>query len=133
MCTRDCVPADARVVMKTAAILMIGLAGLLGASASRATAACVGTLSYLAINNAGSLYVDVGYGIWGVCGIRTALTSGGVTIEPETCRAWYAAFLAAQKSTGSIRLYFHDPISSCAAIGTWVVPNPLPYHMDSVG
>lgn len=105
---------------------------VLSATAAGAVATCEGTLSYLAINSWGSVYVNVGYGTWAVCGIRTTYTSPGVTIEPETCRAWYAAFLAAQRGGGSIRLYFSDPITSCASVGNWVVPNPLPYHIDSV-
>lgn len=111
---------------------VVVVAMVLSAMPAGAAATCEGTLSYLALNSWGSVYVNVGFGIWAVCGVRTTYTAGGITIEPETCRAWYAAFLAAQRSGGSIRLYFNDPIASCAAVGNWVVPNPLPYHMDSV-
>jgi len=74
---------------------LIACAVALAAAPAHANIACVGVVNYLAVNSYGSVYLDIGSGIWAVCSITSALTSSGVTIAPETCRAWYATFLAA--------------------------------------
>jgi hypothetical protein len=80
----------------------------------------------------GTLWVNAGYGVWAVCGVAQSWTSGAQTVAPETCRAWYAAMLRQQILGLPIVFYFND-LTSCAAIGSWVVPAPAPYHMDIYG
>ncbi len=114
-------------------LLSLATAGVaLCSSAAHAYVSCEGPVSYLAVGSNGSVYVNVGSNVWPLCGLASSFSAGGVTITQDVCRAWYATFLAAQKSGGSIRLYFNDPSPACAAIGAWVIPNPLPYHMDSL-
>jgi hypothetical protein len=113
-------------------------AALMMSGTASAIVTCEGKITYLALNPDGSVNVAVnGYGTWGMCNLSTPYSLGSVTFTPESCRAWYATFLAAQKAGSTIRLYFNTSANSangaeCTAIGHWVYPNPAPYHMVSV-
>lgn len=112
---------------------------VVGTPVAHAYFACTGPITYLAINNAGHLYIQLNFGVWSICNLRDSYTNGGSTVYPETCRAWYAGLLASQKVWHSATLYFPsegNPSTNgpeCAAIGNWVSPNPLPYHLDVNG
>jgi hypothetical protein len=97
---------------------------------------CEGAVTYLGMGSNGSLNVSVNnYGVWAICNLTMTFNgNGGQTFTPETCRAWYAAILAAQKSGTSVMFYFATSASSangpeCTALGSWVVPDPSPYFM----
>jgi len=98
---------------------------------------CHGVVNSLGLTAHGNVNVGVHtYGIWALCNLHSTFTgNGGQVTAPETCRAWYAALLAAKKSETSIILYFESSASTsngpeCTALGSWVVPNPSPYYMD---
>ena len=110
--------------MKRQFCVVLGTLGLLFAGAAPAGTTCEGLISSLAINTSGSLYVSIGYGTWAVCAVTS--TSNG--IAPETCRAWYAGLIAAQKAGHGVRFYFSN--GTCQTIGNWVVATPNLYHMD---
>lgn len=100
---------------------------------------CEGKATYLGMNSEGLVTVSVGgFGVWYICNQTTSFAgNGGITYTPEGCRAWYATILAAQKSGSSIRFFFNTPASTnngpeCTALGSWVYPNPAPYHMNSM-
>jgi hypothetical protein len=103
---------------------------LFSASAS-ATVDCQGKITYLGLNPDGTVNVNIGFGVWGICNLSTPYSLGTVTFTPESCRAWYGTFLAAQKSGSTIRMHFVSG-PACAQIGHWVWPNPASYHMVSV-
>ena len=100
---------------------------------------CQGKITYLGMNPEGLVQVSVnGYGVWYMCSQTTSFVGhGGITFTPEGCRAWYATFLAAQKTGSTIVFWFTSSASSnngpeCTALGSWVQPNPAPYHMSNL-
>jgi hypothetical protein len=113
------------------------LAGVVLSSVSaltHASFACGGPITYLGLNSYGTLYVRIASnGVWAICSVTDSFqSSDGLVIKPETCRAWYSALLAGKKAGGIVALYFSSGSSpsQCAQIGSWVVPTPLPYHLD---
>lgn len=98
-------------------------------STAHAVITCSGMPTYLAVNSVGHVYVNVGYGVWAICNVSQTTTVAGTSITTETCRAWYASLLAQQKAAATVVLYFNEH-TSCSSIGSWVVPTPLPYHID---
>jgi hypothetical protein len=117
----------------------LALAVLLGSSpATLANFGCGGPIAYLAVSSNGSLYVNVGWGVWAICGVSADGTWGGLSITAAACRTWYAGMLAAQKSGHTIRLYFQSANSggddvNCASVGNWVTPPSGRYHIDFNG
>jgi hypothetical protein len=96
---------------------------------------CDGKVTYLGLSPTGIVTVSVGFGTWYICDqTATYVGDGGVTFSPEGCRAWYASILAAQKAGHGLRFFFSSAASAgngpeCTALGSWVLPNPSPYHM----
>jgi len=112
------------------------LLGILVSANAAATIFCEGPVTYLGLHSDGTLNVSVNnYGVWSICNLNTTFAgNGGRTYAPDTCRAWYAAILAAQKAGTSVMFYFESSASSangpeCNALGSWVIPNPSPYFM----
>jgi hypothetical protein len=103
-------------------------AALLACAPSHAAFTCTGQISRLSVNTAGSVYVSIGYGTWAICGLSAPFGE----VAAETCRAWYAALLAAQRAGESVQFYFNTG-SGCTAVGDWVVVTPNLYHMDLSG
>ena len=116
-------------------MVCVGLTSLLVSTGAAAHIYCTGQVSYLALNPDGTVNVGIGFGTWGLCNVSTPMTTGGFTFTPESCRAWFASMLAAQKSGDTVRFFFVNAASTengpeCSAIGHWVWPNPAPYHMQ---
>ena len=107
----------------------LGLALSIGMVLPAQALQCVGALQYLAVEGTGALHVDVGYGVWRLCHLETPLSSGGQTVALSACKAWYAALLKQHATGGQVRIYFNT-YTDCAAIGSWVTPVPLAFHMD---
>jgi hypothetical protein len=116
--------------------LALAALALLLAPLARASIVCSGSVSYLAVNSASVVYTQLsGFGVWAVCNLATPYSNGGNTVSVESCRAWYAALLAQKKADGSAVLYFTSAVNAyngpdCVALGTWVAPSPLPYHIE---
>jgi hypothetical protein len=118
-----------RLLVCLAATVMLGMGGLASANFT-----CAGNVQYLALNSNGAVYINVGFGVWTLCGVSSDGVWGGNTITAASCRAWYAGFLAAKRSNASVTVYLQSPNvghndGNCTAIGSWVVPNGL-YHVD---
>ena len=113
----------------------VALLGIVVSSNVAANITCEGLVTYLGIDSSGGLNVSVNnYGVWGICNLNVTFTGNGRTYAPDTCKAWYAAILAAQKTGTGVMFYFESGVNSangpeCPAIGTWVVPNPSPYFI----
>jgi hypothetical protein len=109
--------------------------GLCTSATAYANFTCEGQIAYLGLTSDGSINLSVGFGIWGICSMTSTTNgNGGVIYTPEGCRAWYAAFLAAQKANQPIRLYFSSSANTsngpeCSALGNWVSPTPAAYFM----
>lgn len=100
---------------------------------------CEGQVTYLGLNPDGLVMMGVnGYGVWYICNITLPFAgNGGINFTAEACRGWYATVLAAQKSGQGIRVFFESPAYTsngpeCTALGTWVTPNPSPYHLSAL-
>jgi hypothetical protein len=98
---------------------------------------CTGKVAYLGLSPSGLVVLSVGFGVWVMCDQTTAFAGNGGTFTPEGCRAWYAAMLAAQKSDQSVQLFFASAATTnngaeCSALGSWVTPNPSPYHISAL-
>jgi hypothetical protein len=110
---------------------------ILGASISipaHANFTCEGPITYLGLGYEANLTVSVGYGIWTICNLSSPMSNGGIAVNTDACKAWYASFLAAQKASTQVRIYFVSTANTtngpeCSAIGSWVQPNPLPYFV----
>ena len=106
---------------------------------AQANFTCGGNITYLGINYTGTVVMSVaGFGIWSICNFNETISNGGISVGPETCKAWYATLLANQKTNQQITLYFTSSASTsngpeCTALGSWVAPNPLPYFMQISG
>lgn len=126
-----------RTVRKVRRSICVALIGLTASMNAAATTYCEGLVTHLGVDSEGQLLVSVNnYGVWNICNLKSAFSGNGVNYAPETCRAWYAAVLSAQKTGSLILFYFSTSTDSyngpaCAAIGSWVVPNPSPYYMLS--
>jgi len=105
-------------------------------SLAQANFTCAGGISYLGVNSLGTVYVAVGpFGIWPICGLTGSMSNGGSTVGMDSCKAWYAALLAQKAAGQGVTLYFTSTANTangpeCTALTSWVVPNPLPYHID---
>jgi hypothetical protein len=74
----------------------------------------------------GLLQVDAGYGIHYLCKLNEEFNG----VDPETCKAWYSMFLTAQASARAIEQYYRDGNGlSCSNLGSWAIPNPMPYYV----
>ena len=100
---------------------------------------CEGKITYLGMNSEGFVSVAVGgFGVWYMCSQSAPVVFAGTTFTPEGCRAWYATFLASQKTDQSILFFFQSPATTgngpeCTALGTWAFPTIAPYHMTVRG
>jgi hypothetical protein len=100
---------------------------------------CEGRITYLGMNPEGFVSVSIGgFGVWYICSQTAPFVNAGYTFSPEGCRAWYATFLANQKSEQSIVFFFISPSSTsngpeCTALGNWATPTIAPYHMTVRG
>ncbi|MEO8018736.1 MAG: hypothetical protein ABI769_13050 [Pseudomonadota bacterium] len=124
-----------RMTSRTRGLACALILGCAASMPSRANFTCSGPISYMGLSYNGSINVSVGFGIWGICNLNSPLASGGIGIEPSTCRGWYASILASKKAGEQITLYFTSNANTangaeCSALGSWVVPNPLPYFLE---
>jgi len=76
----------------------------------------------------GILYVDIGYGTWDLCSIRSERNG----IQKETCQIIQKALLLAESEGKRVQFTIDAPGMSCTDLVTdWGdVPNPFPYHMN---
>lgn len=91
---------------------------------------CSGQVTSIAFGPTnGILQVEAGYGVHYLCQFHQ--TYNGV--HPEICKAWYSMFLSAQASGRPVRQHY-NPASgvaqSCAELGSWRVPSPIPYYVS---
>lgn len=119
--------------------MLVALLSTLAVSPAFGAFTCTGKISYLGLSPDGFVTVAVqGFGVWYICDqTRSHSGNGGIVFSPEGCRAWFASFLAAQKSDTPIQLFFNSPATGnngpeCTALGAWAHPNPAPYHMNLV-
>jgi len=87
-----------------------------------ANTSCSGSIDFLGADNAGNVYVDLGYGVWELCNLSQAFTDNGVTVAIDSCKAWYAGLLASQKAGTTATLYFYGS-TACGSYGNWVTPS----------
>jgi hypothetical protein len=132
------VPGRRVAAIRKAGVLIAGLA-LFSMAPAYGAFTCEGKVTYLGMNSEGLVTVSVGgFGIWYICSQTSSFAgNGGITYSPEGCRAWFATFLAAQKSGSTIRFFFNTPANTsngpeCTALGSWAYPSPAPYHMNSM-
>lgn len=117
---------------------VVGTVALIASSVASANFTCEGKITYLSLNPDGAVnYAVNGFGVWGLCNLSTTTTSNGATTPPEACRGLYASMLAAQKSDTNVRVWFASSATTtngteCTALGSWVAPNPAPYHIAFV-
>jgi len=109
------------------------LALTMGATAS-ANFTCEGKIAYLGLGPDGTVTVDIGFGAWYICNLTSSFPgNGGINFSPEGCRGWYASILANQKTDAAIVFFFQSSAATGngpeCSLGSWVTPNPSPYHM----
>lgn len=116
-----------RFVSKSLLLLIASLAPVHFANAAFSCSGQVGTLAISPGN--GMISVDYGYGVHYLCSVQSALAG----VDPQTCKSWYAMFLAAKVSKMPVTLTYDDTAggaTSCAALGSWVFPKPAPYFVN---
>lgn len=111
--------------------LTLILLGLVTAPFAHASFLCTGAVGFLGMGRDGEVFVSNGFGVWGVCSVANA-TNG---LTADTCRAWYAAMISAQKAGGRVRIYFNSADgpengSQCAAVGSWIITDSSLYFVD---
>jgi hypothetical protein len=111
-----------------------GFLSMLISANAAANFTCEGKIHYLGLGPDGNVTVDVGFGAWYICNLTSSfLGNGGITFTPEGCRGWYASILASQKAEDSIVFFFQSSASTGngaeCSMGSWLTPNPSPYHM----
>ena len=118
--------------------LMLGALAMFAMSPAFANFTCEGKVTYLGLSPEGTVTMSVGgYGVWYICSTTNPYPGhGGITFSPEGCRAWFATFLAAQKTGATITFFFGSSANTnngpeCTALGSWTQPNPAPYHMNN--
>lgn len=103
--------------------------GLFPFAATAEAFQCTGAVESIAIHpTGGTLQVNAGYGVHYLCKIHTEHNG----VHPAICKTWYSMFLTAQTSGRNIDQYYSidaGGAQSCAELGTWKVPNPLPYYV----
>lgn len=124
-----------RITGKSRSLVCALILSCAASAPTQANFTCSGSISYLGLSYDGVLVVSVGFGIWNVCNVNTSYSNGGISLESATCRAWYASILAAKKTGDPVVLYFLSNANTsngpeCSAIGSWVMPNPLPYFLQ---
>lgn len=110
-------------------ILICGLATLvISANSHAANFSCGGKINSIALNpTSGTLQVNAGHGVHYLCKIHTEFNG----VHPEICKAWYSMFLTAQASDRKIEQYYNDGSgTTCSTLGSWAVPNPMPYYVE---
>ena len=115
--------------MYQCAILLFA-AFCLWSSSAIAGFSCIAKVVSVALGPiSGVLQVNTGYGVHYLCKIDTEYNG----VQPEICKAWYAMFLSAQASGRSIAQVYDQNAGgaqSCSELGSWTVPNPLPYYVS---
>jgi hypothetical protein len=97
---------------------------------------CAGKVTYLGLGVSGTVTIDIGFGTWYLCDLTDPFTNNGITFSPEGCRGMYGGILAAQKADQPVRFFFSSSANTNngpeCSMGSWVNPNPAPYHMSLV-
>jgi len=112
-------------------LALIGAASLIASGTASANFTCEGKVGYLGLSPDGVITVNVGFGTWYICD----QTAGNGSFSPAGCKTWYSTILAAKLADQSVRFFFASSIeanngAACTALGSWVWPNPAPYHMN---
>jgi hypothetical protein len=96
--------------------------------ANSANFSCPGQVSSIAISPVGGvLQVNAGTGVHYLCKFNEPMNG----VHPEVCKAWYSMFLTAQASGRTITQYYDGTNgTTCATLGNWAVPNPMPYYVE---
>jgi len=95
-------------------------------TAAHANIYCAGKIAHLGLGQSGTVQVSVGYGVWYICDLSVVRNG----FSTESCKGIYAGLLAARASDRSVSFYFTLPDgTACSSIGSWVDPNPAPYHV----
>lgn len=106
--------------------LILLLSPLLAHAGNFSCTGKVATLAFHPLN--GILQVDTGYGVHYLCMIQAEYNG----VHPEICKAWYSMLLTAKVAGKDIQqAYSQSPTGAqnCAELGSWVIPNPFPYHV----
>ncbi|MFL0803277.1 MAG: hypothetical protein K6L81_06140 [Agarilytica sp.] len=92
------------------------------------TFSCSGKVKNVAIGpTTAILQVNSGYGMHYLCSFKEVKNG----VDPETCKAWYSMFLAAQASKREVsQSYSTSSGETCASLGSWVTPDPFPYFVN---
>lgn len=125
--------------MRLKVAVLTFLASLL-ATVAHAQFVCSGPVSSLALGPSGTVQVSLGsFGVWYLCELSTSDSYGGVTFTSDGCKGIYAMLLTAQATGQSVTMNFTSSDSGgsngtdCAALGSWVQPNPAPYYINTLG
>jgi hypothetical protein len=82
-----------------------------------ANISCLGTVSYLGVDQSGQVLVANGTLIHVIC---STATQGGYQINTQACKMFYATLLSSRLAGRSVRVYYNDPaLTSCSQISDW--------------
>ena len=54
-----------------------------------------------------------------ICNLSQPYTKGGLTVSPDTCKAWLAKLLSAQARQASLTIQYNDSLSNCNSQSVW--------------
>jgi hypothetical protein len=107
--------------MLSAVTPSVALSALLLTSPAFADVYCTGPINFLGADSTGTIWVDVGYGVWGVCNLSAPLTIGSITVTTDACKGWYASLLAVQRAGTTAEIVMHGT-TGCTTYGSWMYP-----------
>ena len=112
----------------TSALLLLLTCSLASAPSFSAQYTCTGLVIDLALNPAGLVQANTGYGNHYLCSIGSVFNG----ITPEVCKAWYS-MLTTAKVTGATVTQWYDTTQgtalNCSQLQNWAAPSPIPYRI----
>ena len=89
---------------------------------------CSGEVEAIGIDPpSGMLSVNTGHGMHFLCNLNQEANG----VSANVCQAWYSMFLSAQASGRPVIQSYQDAAGkNCGNLGSWVVPDPFPYHVE---
>lgn len=99
-------------------------------ASAQGSVSCSGDVQYLGTGSDGSVYVNVGWGIWDICSVSVERAD----VTPDACKTWYSSLTTAKLSARKVVLFFNPAhpanqgASECSGLGHWVTR--APYHLE---
>ena len=111
------IPSITSRIATAGALVLTAGAALMTPCVAYANLSCSGPVTYLAIDQGGTVYVGAGTAINAIC---STVTQGSFVTSPQACKLFYATLLTDEIAGRSPTLYYNDSaLTNCSQIAPW--------------